>query len=215
LLLRKFKNLTAKEMYSLLTNKERTYYFEESSTEKKPIFKKGITRADRNDLQALTFNRLSYDDKLRYCNRPEHIANLPATSWQEINDHLNTSATNLQELIQELGEKRYGHRPRIGDCFSGGGSIPFEAARMGADVFASDLNPVASLLTWSSLNIAGASDEEVEKLRVFQQKVYDAVDEQIIEWRIEHNEQGHRADSYLYCNEAKCPECNYLVPLAP
>lgn len=215
LLLRKFKNLTAKEMYSLLTNKERTYYFEESSTEKKSIFKKDVTQADRNELQILTFNRLSYDNKLRYCNRPEHVENLPATSWQEINDHLDTSATNLQELIQELGEKRYGHRPRIGDCFSGGGSIPFEAARMGADVFASDLNPVASLLTWSSLNIAGASDEEVEKLREFQQKVYDAVDEQIIEWGIEHNEQGHRADSYLYCIEAKCPECNYLVPLAP
>ena len=52
--------------------------------------------------------------------------------------------------------------------FSGGGSIPFEAARLGADVYASDLNPVASLLTWASLNIAGADDEEIEKLREFQ-----------------------------------------------
>src|SRR5699024_9695954 len=140
--------------------------------------------------------RLSYDDKLRYCNRPEHIENLPASSWQEINDHLNTSATNLQELIQELGEKRYGHRPRIGDCFSGGGSIPFEAARMGADVFASDLNPVASLLTWSSLHIAGASDKEVEELKKFQGKVYKSVDKQIYERGIEHNEKGHRVDYY-------------------
>ena len=41
---------------------------------------------------------------------------------------------------------------------------------MGADVYASDLNPVASLLTQASLNIAGASDAEVEKLREFQEK---------------------------------------------
>ena len=128
---------------------------------------------------------------------------------------MGTNASSLQELIKELGEKRYGHTPRVGDCFAGGGSIPFEAARMGADVYASDLNPVASLLTWASLNIAGASDEEVEKLREFQEKVYKEVDKQIVEWKIEHNEKGHRADSYLYCNETICPECGYKVPLAP
>ena len=104
---------------------------------------------------------------------------------------------------------------RSGDVFSGGGSIPYEAGRMGADVYASDLNPVASLLTWASLNIAGASDEEVKKLREFQEKVYDAVDKQITEWEIEHNSEGHRADSYLYCMESICPECGYKVPLAP
>ena len=37
----------------------------------------------------------------------------------------------------------------------------------------------------------------------------------IQEWGIETNEEGHRANSYLYCNEADCPECGYTVPLAP
>jgi len=41
------------------------------------------------------------------------------------------------------------------------------------------------------------------------------VDKQITEWGIEHNKEGHRADSYLYCMETKCPECGYKVPLAP
>ena len=40
-------------------------------------------------------------------------------------------------------------------------------------------------------------------------------DMQITEWGIEHNEQGHRANSYLYCHETICPECGYKVPLAP
>lgn len=215
LYLRKFKNLTMKEAFSLLTTKEREIFFEKTSTEDKPKYKKGITKEEKEYLQKITFNRLSYDEKLGYCNRPEHIENLPESSWKEINEHLGTSATSFNELIVQLGEKRFGHVPRVGDCFAGGGSIPFEAGRLGCDVYASDLNPIATLLTWSGLNIAGASDEEIEKLREFQKKVYDEVDKQILEWGIEHNEEGHRADSYLYCNEVVCPECGYKVPLAP
>jgi adenine-specific DNA methylase len=37
-------------------------------------------------------------------------------------------------------------RPLVADPFAGGGSIPLEALRVGADAFASDLNPVAVLL---------------------------------------------------------------------
>ncbi|MFZ3591518.1 anti-phage-associated DUF1156 domain-containing protein [Bacillus sp. DJP31] len=215
LLLRKFKNLTTKEVFKLLTKNERSEYFQEASTEDKPVFKRGITKAEKDALQTLTFNRLSYDDKLTYCNRSEHVENLPVNYWEEINKHLETSASTLQELIQQLGEKRYGHTPRIGDCFAGGGSIPFEAARMGASVYASDLNPIASLLTWSALNVAGSNLSEIEQLRKFQREVYDEVDQQITEWEVEHNEKGHRADSYLYCFESTCPECGYKVPLAP
>ena len=39
-----------------------------------------------------------------------------------------------------------GTRPLVVDPFAGGGSIPLEALRVGADTFASDLNPVAVLL---------------------------------------------------------------------
>lgn len=215
LLLRKTKNLTMKKVFSLLTKGEKEKYFTTTSTEEKPKYKKGITRDEKNYIQELTFNRLSYDEKLTYCDRPEHIENLPESAWDEINKHLETSASSIQELIKQLGEKRYGHTPRIGDCFAGGGSVPFESARLGADVYGSDLNPVASLLTWSALNIAGASNDEIKKLKEFQKKVYDKVDQQIKEWGIEHNQQGHRADAYLYCNESVCPECDYKVPLAP
>lgn len=215
LYLRKFKNLTMKEVFSLLTAKEKENYFDRLSTEDKPKYKKGITKEEKEYLQKITFNRLSYDEKLGYCNRPEHIENLPESSWKEINEHLGTYATSFNELIAQLGEKRFGHVPRVGDCFAGGGSIPFEAGRLGCDVYASDLNPIATLLTWSALNIAGASDKEIGELREFQQRVYDEVDKQIIKWGIEHNEEGHRADSYLYCNEVVCPECGYKVPLAP
>ncbi len=214
LFLRKNKNLTQKELYELSDEKYRNKYIE-INDKGKPVYKRGVTNDDKDRIQKHAFNKLSYDDRLKYCDRPEHIENLPKSSWDEINEHLETNADSFQTLIEQLGEKRFGHRPRVGDVFSGGGSIPFEAARLGADVYASDLNPVASLLTWASLNIAGASDEEVDKLREFQEKVYEEVDKQITKWGIEHNENGHRADSYLYCMEVICPECGYKVPLAP
>ena len=53
---------------------------------------------------------------------------------------------------------RFGHRPKVADTFCGGGSIPFEAARIGCDVYASDLNPIACMLTWGAFNIIGADE---------------------------------------------------------
>jgi adenine-specific DNA methylase len=46
--------------------------------------------------------------------------------------------------VHDLCEKVWGKRtPTVLDAFAGGGSIPFEAARYGLNVLASDLNPVA------------------------------------------------------------------------
>ena len=98
---------------------------------------------------------------------------------------------------------------------SGRGSVPFEAARLGCDVVGTDLNPVASLLTWSALNIIGGGENVVTDCRKFLQTVYDDVDRQIVEWQIEHNAQGWRGYAYLYCNEVVCPECGWKIPLLP
>lgn len=211
---RKNKSIPMKVLYENLTHSERKRYFEDEEADK-PKYKKGITTVEKKSLQRLVFDRFSYDEKLEYCLRPEEVKNISEEEWKEINSHLGTSASNIQELIRELGQRKFGHTPIIGDCFSGGGSIPFEAARIGCDVYASDLNPIAMLLTWASLHIAGASDDEIEELRAFQKKIYDLADKQILEWGIETNERGDRADSYLYCHEALCPECGYKVPLAP
>lgn len=162
------------------------------------------------------FEKLGYDEKLKACVRPEQFERPTGDhAWNEINHHLGTHAYNLQDLTRQLSEKRFGRNAVIGDCFCGGGSVPFEAARMGLDVYASDLNPVAGLLTWAAINICGASEAETEEIRRFQQEVYDAVDKEITELGIELNEKGDRALSYIYCVEATCPECGAVVPMMP
>jgi putative DNA methylase len=162
----------------------------------------------------------SYEAKASLCKRPEEVDQdwLYAPVWPKVNRHyahLGLDAHSFPELIEQLGILRYGHRPRVGDTFSGGGSIPFEAARLGCDVYASDLNPVACMLTWGALNIIGARPERRAEIQKAQREVAQAMDTEITRLGIEHDEHGNRAKAYLYCLEARCPETGWMVPLAP
>ncbi len=64
---------------------------------------------------------------------------LPIFDWGTADD-LPSKIQNLKSKIVNLP------RPLVVDPFAGGGAIPLEALRVGADAFASDLNPVAVLL---------------------------------------------------------------------
>ncbi len=175
----------------------------------------GITETQREDISKKAFLSLNYDQRLQHCVRPEHMPGPSYEAWQDINAHLGTSAKNINELVHQLGVRQFGHAPRVGDAFCGGGSIPFEAARLGCEAYASDLNPAAALLTWASLNIVGGGEEVRKKVMDAQEKAFATADRQITEWGIEHNEKGWRADAYLYCVEARSPHTGYWVPLAP
>lgn len=162
-----------------------------------------------------TFEALPYADRIKYCERPENVVGPNDATWSEINAHLGTSASSLAELVDQLGQRRFGHTPRVGDSFCGGGSIPFEAARIGCEAFGSDLNPVAGLLTWASLNLLGGGKDVQEEVMHVQAEALKIADRQITEWGVEHNEHGERADAYLYCVEVKPEGCDYFIPLAP
>ncbi len=165
---------------------------------------------DRAEFEALT-----YAERLVHCERPENIEGPSSTAWGDINAHLGTTASCLSELIAQLGQRTYGHTPRVGDSFCGGGSIPFEAARIGCEAFGSDLNPVAGLLTWASLNLLGGGAAVQDEVRRVQEQVFAAADQQLTDWGIEHNDRGERAEAFLYCVEVKPEGCEYFIPLAP
>jgi putative DNA methylase len=165
-----------------------------------------------------TYN--SYEEKAGLGKRPEELDQdwLYAPVWPAVNlhyAHLGINAKNLPELVEQLGILRYGHRPRVGDTFCGSGSIPFEAARIGCDAYASDLNPIACMLTWGAFNVIGASPERRAEIEDTQHTVAAAVDKEITALGIEHDESGNRAKAYLYCLETRCPETGWMVPLLP
>ncbi len=210
---RKTKAIPLAALFARLRPDERADWFDPNAP--KPKYRLGTSTEDKTSLQRLVFERMGYDEKLVYCDRPEQIEGPSEAAWEAINAHLGTDARSLPELVRALGERRFGHVPRVGDAFCGGGSVPFEAARIGCEAYGSDLNPVAALLTWGALNIVGGGEALAKQVRGAQEQVYAAVDRQITDWRIEHNDLGWRADAYLYCTETRCPECGWMVPLAP
>lgn len=159
---------------------------------------------------------LPYHDQVRAGKRPEEIGeSLFSLIWGRVNAHLGTSSRSIPELIEEMGIARFGRRPKVADVFSGSGQIPFEAARLGCDVYASDLNPMACLLTWGSFNIVGANSERRSSIRKTQLSVVKAVSEKISALQIDTDGKGWSAKAYLYCVEVKCPESGWSVPLLP
>lgn len=159
----------------------------------------------------------SYRDQVMAAQRPEQMKEdeLLNGIWKDVNAHLGTNASSIVELVEQLGVMRFGRTPKVADTFSGSGSIPFEAARIGCDVYASDLNPVACMLTWGSFNIVGATPISHAKMVDAQEEVLKAIDEEILSLGVEHDKDGNRAKVFLYCLETKCPRTGYMVPMAP
>ena len=157
-----------------------------------------------------------YNEWVRASSRPEECGDeLFYNIWDSVNAHLGTLAFSFSDLVEQIGIARFGHRPRVADVFSGSGQIPFEAARLGCDVYASDLNPIACMLTWGSFNIVGASEEKRIQIDNGQKELAQKVQAQIDALEVETDGKGWRAKAFLYCIEIRCPESGWLVPLIP
>ncbi|MDX2249186.1 MAG: anti-phage-associated DUF1156 domain-containing protein [Bacteroidia bacterium] len=209
LIRRRSKNMPVKDLETWLSEDEKLRYLEQGK------WRSSVSREEKTEVLDRAFLRMGYDARLNWCDRPEQIEGPSAEAWKTINAHCGTHAQTLQEWVQQMGEKQFGHTPKVGDAFCGGGSIPFEAARLGCEAYGSDLNPVAALLTWAGLNIIGGGEKVQKQVQEAQRHAFEAADRQITEWGIEHNEKGWRADAYLYCIEAQSPATGYWVPLAP
>lgn len=68
--------------------------------------------------------------------------------WDAVKSGNSKAIAKAQELIRE----QYGDEPpKVLDPFSGGGSIPLEALRLGCETYASDYNPVAVFIEKATL----------------------------------------------------------------
>jgi len=179
-------------------------------------WREDVSEMDRRQLEVQMLPKTPYRERVEEAKRPEEV--MPTVHnhiWEAVNSHLGTNAESFPELVEQLGIMRFGHRPRVGDTFCGSGQIPFEASRLGCDVYASDLNPVACMLTWGALHIIGGSREERVELEREQQELVDAVHAEIDRLCVECDGDGWRAKAFLYCVEARCPQSGWMVPLLP
>ncbi len=106
-------------------------------------------------------------------------------------------------------------RPLVVDPFCGGGSIPLEALRVGADAFASDLNPVPVLLNKVVLEyIPKYGKRLAEEVRKWGAWIKQEAEKELAEF-YPKDPDGATPIAYLWARTIRCegPACGAEVPL--
>lgn len=134
----------------------------------------------------------------------------------EIADWDIVRVANYVSTARELVKAAYGDdSPHVWDPFSGGGSIPLEGLRLGCDVTAGELNPVAWLLLKITLEWCGRKGTELADLF-----------EEWAEWTLREankrlteyypaDTQGRMPLAYLWARTVRCEAagCGATIPL--
>src|SRR5580658_3371339 len=129
-------------------------------------------------------------------------------------EYLETSRSLTQAAHEALGGAP-GTRPLVVDPFSGGGSIPLEALRVGADAFASDLNPVAVLLNKVVLEyIPKYGQRLADEVRKWGEWIKQEAENELAKF-YPKGPDGATPIAYLWARTIQCegPGCGAEVPL--
>ena len=128
-------------------------------------------------------------------------------------DFLNLSSA-LTRLSHSLSSS-HSTEPLVVDPFSGGGSIPIEGLRVGANVVAADYNPVAVLLLKTMIEwIPQYGDALIHKVKELSSKVKKAVLEEVGKYYPVDENKGIPI-AYIWARTIICegPNCGAEVPL--
>ncbi len=182
----------------------------------KVSWRNDLSDKERRQIEIGLATHLPYRQRVSQAYRPEEkMETVHSHVWDKVNEHFGTSARSLPEIVEQLGIMRFGHRPRVADTFCGSGQIPFEAARLGCDTYASDLNPVACMLTWGAFHIVGGPPENRQQLERDQKTLIECVQAEVERLGVETDGRGWCAKVFLNCVEVCCPQTGWMVPLLP
>jgi len=158
-------------------------------------------------------NKLKDDKELRKA-MLDFIADFADWDNSTVKKYLETSRALTQAAHDALGGEP-GTRPLVVDPFAGGGAIPLEALRVGADVFASDLNPVAVLLNKVVLEYVPKCGQKLaDEVRKWGQWVKEQAKKELSQF-YPKDEDGATPIAYLWARTIQCegPSCGATVPL--
>lgn len=138
------------------------------------------------------------------------------SNWDHSTDerYLSTARKLTQVAHESLGGEP-GTRPLVVDPFAGGGSIPLEALRVGADAYASDLNPVAVLLNKVVLEYIPKYGKDLAlDVRKWGQWVKEETEKELAEF-YPKDADGATPIAYLWARTIRCegPGCGAEIPL--
>jgi adenine-specific DNA methylase len=144
----------------------------------------------------------------------DFIADFANWDSSTVKEYLETSRALTQAAHEALGGAP-GTRPLVVDPFAGGGAIPLEALRVGADAFASDLNPVAVLLNKVVLEyIPKYGQRLADEVRKWGEWVKKEAEKELAAF-YPKDPDGATPIAYLWARTIKCegPGCGAEVPL--
>ena len=102
------------------------------------------------------------------------------------------------------------------DPTAGGGSVPFEAVRLGCGTYANDLNPVAAVVLKATVELPLKHGPALQQRHSELAKCFIARRDAILEEVIpKEPESGANATNWLWARTVTCPYCGGLVPLSP
>jgi len=171
------------------------------------------------------WNTLSRPENKLDVKKPDHLNILryalldfiaDFSNWDNsINDfYLSTSQTLTHTAHIALGGLP-GTRPLVVDPFAGGGTIPLEALRVGADAFASDLNPIAVLLNKAILEyLPKYGPQLASDVRELGEWVNQKAKSELGVF-FPNDPDGSIPIAYLWARTIKCegPSCGAEIPL--
>ncbi len=144
----------------------------------------------------------------------DFIADFANWDNSTVREYLDTSRALTQAAHEALGGAP-GTRPLVVDPFCGGGSIPLEALRVGADAFASDLNPIPVLLNKVVLEyIPKYGQRLADEVRKWGAWIKQEAEKELAEF-YPKDPDGATPIAYLWARTIQCegPGCGAEVPL--
>lgn len=192
----------------------------EMITEEKHRLQATVSQESRGRWEALAAGTSTLDvadpstgDMLRMC-LLDFIADFANWDNSTVPAYLETSRALTQAAHEALGGAP-GTRPLVVDPFAGGGSIPLEALRVGADAFASDLNPVPVLLNKVVLEyIPKYGRRLADEVRKWGGWIKQEAEKELAEFYLK-DPDGATPIAYLWARTIRCegPACGAEVPL--
>lgn len=99
------------------------------------------------------------------------------------------------------------------DPTAGGGSIPFEALRLGCNVIANDLNPVATAIEKATIQYPAQFGESLlAPLSHYGNNLLETVSQKMA-LAFSPKTETEDIQTYLYCRTVTCPSCGERAPL--
>jgi adenine-specific DNA methylase len=131
-----------------------------------------------------------------------------------IKEYLELSQSLTQFAHESLGGIQ-GTSPLVVDPFAGGGAIPLESLRVGADAFASDLNPIATLINKVVLELIPKYGQKLTmEIQRWGKWVNNNAEKELSSFYPKDSD-GSIPVAYLWARTIKCegPGCGVDVPL--